>query len=204
MPDYFYKLVLASLLALLGCGDAPAPIVKPTEPNVIVPAYGIKSVHIDMPIEELGPEWEKETRSGPAYYFLKRPRGISARQDIKGKNVLDQVHFRFHEDGYQPFQGRTNKGITAESTIEEVIKAHGQPDSISAPAVFRFQRGNPNSTAVSLYYLTKGISFFFDKDVLQFISVNKPRPDFDKGFWEDMGEVWKYRQIQPDKPSKAK
>lgn len=188
------------LVAILcGCRDGDQAS-KIGEENVIIPGYGTKTVHRGMAIEDLGDGWiERKWEGEPLYLEMDNlEQGIAANWH-PGEEGMHGCAFIFSgqnlvESGMKPFQGKTDKGISAQSSIEDVIHTYGQPEIMNASSQLDDQL-DQGGYELDLYYKKIGLNFFFKYGKLQQVSVSEPDLDFDPKYHDDLGDVSEYRAI---------
>jgi hypothetical protein len=167
---------------------------------VAQPGFGLADCHIGMLLSDLRGEWSNVNLPGEdpelfKEYLTNRKAGLEITHD--GKKVKGVfIHFRSKE--HKPFSGRIEGGISASSAVEDVIHAMGQPDQMSITTGTQFSE-HPGAEKISLLYLEKGIEFAFVKGQLQHVAIAAPEPDYDREFWQDIGDTQAYRAIVPKK-----
>jgi hypothetical protein len=199
-------LVLCSLLVSNGgCGTdrAEGQALGAGAPNndaVVRPGFGLKVCYVGMPLTKLRGEWSNVNLPGEdpelfKEYLTNRKSGLTITHDSKKIKVIF-IYFRSKD--HKPFSGRIEGGVSASSAVEDVIHAMGQPDHMSITTGTQFSE-HPGAEEISLLYLEKGIDFAFVKGQLQHVAIFAPEPDYDREFWQDIGDTQAYRAIVPKK-----
>jgi hypothetical protein len=203
----FVILLLCCQVCLVGCGETTTPQALPDlsklEDDVIVAGFGTKSVHLGMSVDELGPNWVRGSELYPDlptqnHTFYNRKVCILFKER---DGRIEGVRYFYDPNGTdaeRPFAGRTQEGIEASSTIENVIKTYGQPETIMA-TIADGNYGRPVDLMrdrVTLRYLLRGFLFDFRATKLSSIEVYPPDPDYDRELYQDAGPVALYRAIK--------
>jgi hypothetical protein len=76
----------------------------------------------------------------------------------------------YRDSDFKPYQGKTDKGIGADSTMDDVQKAYGKPDRIGETVISEFG-SKPGALEHYLPYGDLGIAFTFQDRKLANIRV---------------------------------
>jgi hypothetical protein len=187
-----------------GCGSNRAAPTIPinrsrAEQSVVRPAFGLKTCFLGMRFGELGEEWTKGNQNGVDAKFFKdyledRKAGLAIRHD--GKQIKS-IFVYYRSDDFEPFSGEIEGGIGASSSIEDVIRAIGQPLTISIRNGSRTDE-HPGAKYTYLQYLQKGIDFEFVDGKLCDARIYQPVTDYRRELQQDMGDTRAYRAIVPN------
>jgi len=105
-------------------------------------------------------------------YWLAKPKGVEI---IVKDDKIETMFFYFYSPSYASFDGKTNVGIGQNSTINDVIRAYGQPTKTDNSIISEYG-AMPGTHEIYLYYARMGITFTFWNNRLADIRVFKPSP----------------------------
>jgi hypothetical protein len=131
------------------------------EIRTILPGEGLKECHIGGSIQDARDLFGKSSSEKDGYVHF-ADQGVEVKvNDAK----IEAMFFHYRSRSHERFEGKTDKGIGKDSSIEEVIKLYGKPDRIGESVISPFGP-EPGATEHFLPYAKLGIAFtFYDKQL---------------------------------------
>ncbi len=186
------SVVLSALLICASCSEQRLASSIPMSDDIVMPGQGIRSCCVGMSVDQLQGEWipgdpnDFITRD----YLYHPAMGIVVVQKDSMVYCVSCV-YQLDDDFLEvPYRGKTEQGISADSSIENVIQAYGRPTCISATSEL-----DSGAEAVGLDYVELGVYFSFRDRVLTAVDVLPPQAEYDPQMHQDIGDTAQYRAI---------
>lgn len=163
-----FSLILVAIQILLfaACSKQEASTQPIQTLQVIVPGEGTENCRLGNSLTETELPFGKQKQKLNGHASAKNE-GVEV---IIENGKIDTIFYFFRSKTYRSFSGSTEKGIGANSTIDEVIKAYGKPDRIGESTVSEFGP-EPGAKEHFLEYPKLGIYFTFYNEKLADIRI---------------------------------